>query len=89
VHPLGQRRPIDRGFTWSVWATAYRLLGALPDTKSAILYSLSALTSYGHANLFPIPSATTEYARPTANNNQSNHQYLQESNLTPETTYAA
>ena len=34
------------------WATAYRLLGALPDIKSAMLYSLSAITSYGHANLF-------------------------------------
>jgi hypothetical protein len=34
------------------WATAYRLLGALPDYKSAMLYSLGAMTSYGHANLF-------------------------------------
>jgi hypothetical protein len=34
------------------WAAAYRLLGALPDDKSAMLYSLSAITSYGHANLF-------------------------------------
>ena len=34
------------------WAAAYRLLGALPDDKSAVLYSLSAITSYGHANLF-------------------------------------
>jgi hypothetical protein len=32
-------------------AVAYRFLGALPDTKSAMLYSLSAMTSYGHANL--------------------------------------
>jgi hypothetical protein len=35
------------------WAAAYRLLGARPDYKSAMLYSLSAMTSYGHANLFP------------------------------------
>lgn len=35
-----------------VWAIAYRLLGALPDNRSAMLYSLSAITSYGHANLF-------------------------------------
>jgi uncharacterized membrane protein len=35
-----------------IWAAAYRLLGALPDNKSAMLYSLSAITSYGHANLF-------------------------------------
>src|SRR5271165_4023957 len=40
------------GIEAATWAAAYRLLGALPDTKSAILYSLSAMTSYGHANLF-------------------------------------
>ena len=40
------------GIEAATWATAYRLLGALPNAKSAILYSLSALTSYGHANLF-------------------------------------
>jgi hypothetical protein len=34
------------------WATAYRLLGILPDTESAMLYSLSAMTTYGHAGLF-------------------------------------
>ena len=40
------------GIEAATWAAAYRLLGALPDTKSAILYSLSAMTSYGHASLF-------------------------------------
>jgi len=40
------------GIEAATWATAYRILGALPDTKSAMLYSLSAMTSYGHANLF-------------------------------------
>jgi hypothetical protein len=35
-----------------LWAAAYRLLGALPDNKSAMLYSLGAITSYGHASLF-------------------------------------
>jgi hypothetical protein len=40
------------GIEAATWATAYLLLGALPNTKSAILYSLSAMTSYGHANLF-------------------------------------
>jgi len=40
------------GIEAATWATAYRFLGALPDTKSAMLYSLSAMTSYGHANLF-------------------------------------
>jgi len=34
-----------------IWAVAYLLLGALPNGKSAMLYSLSAITSYGHANL--------------------------------------
>ena len=28
-----------------IWAAAYRLLGALPDNKSAMLYSLGAITS--------------------------------------------
>src|SRR5271169_4516298 len=30
-----------------IWASAYRLLGALLDFKSAMLYSLNAMTSYG------------------------------------------
>jgi hypothetical protein len=36
----------------AAWAGAYWILGALPDTKSAMLYSLSAMTTFGHANLF-------------------------------------
>jgi hypothetical protein len=40
------------GIEAAAWAAAYRALGALTDTKSAMLYSLSAMTSYGHANLF-------------------------------------
>jgi len=35
-----------------IWAASYRLLGALPDNRSAVLYSFSAITSYGHANVF-------------------------------------
>jgi xanthine/uracil permease len=35
-----------------IWGSAYLLLGALPDARTAMLYSLSAMTSYGHANLF-------------------------------------
>jgi hypothetical protein len=35
----------------SIWAGAYLLLGALPDRRSAMLFSLNALTSYGHATL--------------------------------------
>jgi hypothetical protein len=40
------------GIEAATWATAYRLLGALPDTKSAMLYSLGAMTTYGHVELF-------------------------------------
>ena len=36
----------------SAWAGAYVALGARPDLASAMLYSLSAMTSYGHANVF-------------------------------------
>lgn len=39
----------------ATWAVGYRLLGALPDSKGAMLYSLGAMTSYGHANLFLAP----------------------------------
>jgi len=34
------------------WGTTYRILAALPAIKSAVVYSLSAMTSYGQANLF-------------------------------------
>jgi hypothetical protein len=36
----------------SAWAGAYVALGARPDFASAMLYSLSAMTSYGHANVY-------------------------------------
>ncbi len=42
-------------FEGVIWAGAYRLLGALPDIKSAMLYSLSAMTSYGHAKIILEP----------------------------------
>jgi uncharacterized membrane protein len=35
-----------------IWASAYLLIGALRDSRTAMLYSLNAITSYGHANLF-------------------------------------
>ena len=35
------------------WAGAYRLLGAVPDNRSAMLYSLHAITSYGHESVLP------------------------------------
>jgi hypothetical protein len=46
---------ILHGIEGIVWAVAFRLLGALPDIKSAMLYSLNAMTSYGHANLYLEP----------------------------------
>src|SRR5215469_3292519 len=42
-------------FEGAVWAAAYRVVGALPDNRAAMLYSLSAITSYGHANVFLDP----------------------------------
>ncbi len=42
---------ILHGIEACIWAAAYRMLGALPDVNSALLYSLNALTSYGHTNL--------------------------------------
>ena len=42
---------ILHGIEGVVWAVVYRLLGASPDFKSAVLYSLEAMTSYGHENL--------------------------------------
>jgi hypothetical protein len=37
------------------WAFAYVALGALPHFRIAMLYSLSAMTSYGHAEIFLAP----------------------------------
>jgi hypothetical protein len=39
------------GFEAATWATAYLLLGTLSDYKTAMLYSLDALTTYGHTNI--------------------------------------
>ena len=35
-----------------IWGLAYWWLGALPTTTSAMLYSLNALTSFGHDSIF-------------------------------------
>jgi MFS superfamily sulfate permease-like transporter len=40
------------GIEAGVWATAYRILGAIPDSRTAMLYSLSAITTYGHSEIF-------------------------------------
>jgi hypothetical protein len=39
------------GIEAGIWASAYRFLGALPDFRDSMLYSLNAMTSYGHTNL--------------------------------------
>lgn len=39
------------GFEATMWCVAYRLLHAIPDNRAALLYSLNAITSYGHTNL--------------------------------------
>ena len=39
------------GLEAAIWAVAYRFVGALPDNRSAMLYSLNAMTSYGHIHL--------------------------------------
>ena len=39
------------GIEAALWALVYRFLKALPDYRVAMLYSLNAITSYGHANL--------------------------------------
>jgi hypothetical protein len=38
-----------------MWAVVYVAVGAMPDVRIAMLYSLSALTSYGHAAVFLAP----------------------------------
>jgi hypothetical protein len=35
----------------AAWAVVYVMLGALPDFKSALLYSLGAMTTYGHVDI--------------------------------------
>lgn len=43
---------ILHGIEAAIWAVAYLLIGALADSKSAMLYSLGALTTYGHQSVF-------------------------------------
>lgn len=40
------------GIETAMWAAAYLFIGALPDSKSAMLYSLGAMTTYGHQSLY-------------------------------------
>ncbi len=43
------------GVEAAVWAVAYVQLSASPNMRIAMLYSLSAITSYGHANIYLDP----------------------------------
>ena len=43
---------ILHGLEATIWALAYRLLGAVADDRSAMLYSLEAVTTYGHNDLY-------------------------------------
>ena len=36
----------------AAWALLYVWLGALPDLRAGILYSLNAITSFGHAAIY-------------------------------------
>jgi len=38
-------------FEGGIWALAFRFLGAIPDNRSAMLYSLGALTTYGDTTI--------------------------------------
>ena len=36
----------------ALWALLYQILGARPDYASAMLYSMGAMTTYGHSGLY-------------------------------------
>jgi hypothetical protein len=42
---------ILHAFEVAIWAASYILLGALPDRKTAMLYSLNAMTTYGQSKI--------------------------------------
>jgi hypothetical protein len=43
---------ILHGIEAAIWALAYCFIGARPDFRSAMFYSLGAITTYGHQNLY-------------------------------------
>src|SRR5258708_16681345 len=43
---------ILHGIEAAIWAIAYCVIGARPDFRSAMFYSLGAITTYGHQNLY-------------------------------------
>ena len=65
--PNGRRKPIVfivavaltalaaaslHGLEAALWAAVFVALGALPDMHDALLYSLGAITSYGHVGIY-------------------------------------
>ena len=36
----------------ALWAATFLFLGALPNARTAMLYSLNAITAFGHVNLY-------------------------------------
>ena len=42
---------LAHGIEGTFWALAYLVLDALPDARSAMLYSFNAITSYGHVGI--------------------------------------
>jgi hypothetical protein len=46
------RMTILHGLEAGTWAMTYRLIGAFSEYRTAMLYSLGALTSYGHARIY-------------------------------------
>lgn len=38
-----------------IWAASYQVLDAISDTRSAMLYSINAMTSYGHESVYLNP----------------------------------
>ena len=43
------------GIEGSAWAAAFLFLGAVPDAKAGMLYSLNAMTTYGHESVSLAP----------------------------------
>ena len=52
IAPTVMLLAVLHGIEAGAWAVAYVALGARADFASAMLYSLSAMTTYGHAEIF-------------------------------------
>jgi hypothetical protein len=63
----------------TVWTGAYLGVGALPDIRMAMLYSLSAITSYGHTPIFLDPHCQMLGALEALNGSRKPGTYLRAS----------